>query len=89
MLGFDHGWDPLHGGVMYAYDLEGHFCDTDKYFWPQSEGFAAAALLYQATGRRGYHFLLWCRSLLMAASRQATVLGTLQSTMAVLLGPFC
>ena len=35
---------------MYAYDLQGQPCDTDKYFWTQSEGFATAALLYQATG---------------------------------------
>eukprot|EP00045_Choanoeca_perplexa_P015179 m.185045 g.185045 ORF g.185045 m.185045 type:complete len:405 (-) comp16911_c0_seq28:1438-2652(-) len=53
-LGWDNGWDAVNGGVMYAYDLQGQPCDTDKYFWTQSEGFATAALLYKATGKPIY-----------------------------------
>ncbi len=33
---------------------QGKWCDEDKYFWVQAESFAAAALLYKATGENKY-----------------------------------
>lgn len=47
-------WDPLHGGLVYGLDRESAFYDTDKYFWVQSESFAAAALLADRSGEPGY-----------------------------------
>lgn len=51
---FEKAWDHEHGGLIYGFDLEGEWCDTDKYFWVQAETFAAAALLYQTTGEPEY-----------------------------------
>lgn len=51
---FDQAWDHEHGGLVYGFDPEGKWCDDDKYFWVQAESFAAAALLYQATGEAKY-----------------------------------
>jgi len=47
-------WDKDHGGMVYGYDLNGKWCDTDKYFWVQAESFATAAMLLQATGDAKY-----------------------------------
>ena len=52
LLGWKHGWDQEHGGLRYGYDLEGNPCDSDKYFWVQSETFATAYRLYRATGTK-------------------------------------
>ncbi|MFT4929134.1 MAG: mannose/cellobiose epimerase-like protein (N-acyl-D-glucosamine 2-epimerase family)/sugar [Phenylobacterium sp.] len=51
---FDKAWDHQHGGLIYGFDPEGHWCDDDKYFWVQAESFAAAALLFEATGEAQY-----------------------------------
>lgn len=40
-----YGWDEVHGGLFYGYDIEGKTYDDDKYFWVQAESLAAAALL--------------------------------------------
>jgi mannose/cellobiose epimerase-like protein (N-acyl-D-glucosamine 2-epimerase family) len=47
---FALAWDAEHGGLVYGYDLDGQWCDDDKYFWVQAESMAAAALLYQNSG---------------------------------------
>lgn len=47
-------WDEEHGGICYGFDAEGRICDGDKYFWVQAESFAAARLLYLATGDARY-----------------------------------
>ena len=51
---YDVAWDHEHGGLIYGFDPEGKWCDTDKYFWVQAESFAAAAMLYQATKQQKY-----------------------------------
>lgn len=43
------GWDQVHRGLIYGYDLHGKPCDCDKYFWVQAESIAAAALLADRT----------------------------------------
>lgn len=43
-------WDQQHGGLAYGFDPQGQICDGDKYFWVQAESFAAAWLLFDATG---------------------------------------
>ena len=48
------GWDHIHGGFVYGYDLSGHPCDHDKYFWVQAESIAAAALLADRTRNEAY-----------------------------------
>lgn len=48
------GWDKIHGGLIYGYDLEGYAYDYDKYFWVQAESLAAAALLGAKTGDEKY-----------------------------------
>jgi mannose/cellobiose epimerase-like protein (N-acyl-D-glucosamine 2-epimerase family) len=50
----DIAWDVKYGGLIYGFDPEENWCDDDKYFWVQAESFAAAALLYQATGEAKY-----------------------------------
>lgn len=52
--GWDTAWDAKHGGLVYGFEPDGHWCDDDKYFWVQAESFAAAALLHQATGESRY-----------------------------------
>ena len=47
-------WDHQHGGLAYGFDPQGQICDGDKYFWVQAESFAAAWLLYKATGEAQY-----------------------------------
>jgi mannose/cellobiose epimerase-like protein (N-acyl-D-glucosamine 2-epimerase family) len=49
-----YGWDDVHGGLIYGYDLSGEPCDYDKYFWVQAESIAAAALLADRTGNAAY-----------------------------------
>jgi mannose/cellobiose epimerase-like protein (N-acyl-D-glucosamine 2-epimerase family) len=43
------GWDELHGGLVYGFAGSGQdgytVCDAHKYYWVQSESFAAAARL--------------------------------------------
>ncbi len=51
---FDKSWDEKHGGLIFGFDLQGNWCDDDKYFWVQAESFAAAALLYKATNKQKY-----------------------------------
>ena len=48
------GWDKEHGGIVYGVAPDGQFCSDKKYFWVQSESFAAAWRLYKATGERAY-----------------------------------
>jgi mannose/cellobiose epimerase-like protein (N-acyl-D-glucosamine 2-epimerase family) len=47
-------WDAEHGGLVYGFDREGAFYDTDKYFWVQAEALAAAALLADRSGQPQY-----------------------------------
>ncbi|GGD70672.1 AGE family epimerase/isomerase [Lacimicrobium alkaliphilum] len=55
---FDRAWekalDTEYGGLVYGFDPQGNWCDDDKYFWVQAESFAAAAMLYKATGESKY-----------------------------------
>jgi len=51
---FSKSWDENHGGLIYGFDVEGHWCDDDKYFWVQAESFAAAALLFKTTNKSKY-----------------------------------
>lgn len=55
---FDRAWenalDKEYGGLIYGFDPQGNWCDDDKYFWVQAESFAAAAMLYKATGESKY-----------------------------------
>lgn len=48
---YQTAWDQQCGGLVYGFDVDGVWCDDDKYFWVQAESFAAAALLYQQTGQ--------------------------------------
>ncbi len=43
---FEKSWDAKHGGLFYGFSPEGDICDSDKYFWVQSESIASAAMLY-------------------------------------------
>ena len=47
-------WDGEFGGLCYGFAPDGRWCDTDKYFWVQAEGLAAAALLAARSGESGY-----------------------------------
>jgi mannose/cellobiose epimerase-like protein (N-acyl-D-glucosamine 2-epimerase family) len=49
-----HGWDAVHGGLVYGFAPGGAVCDADKYFWVQAESLAAAALLALRTGDAKY-----------------------------------
>jgi len=51
---YNKAWDNQYGGLIYGFSPEGEWCDDDKYFWVQAESFAAAAMLYQATGESRY-----------------------------------
>ncbi len=48
------GWDKEHGGIVYGVAPDGSFCASEKYFWVQSESFAAAYRLYRATDDKKY-----------------------------------
>ena len=48
------GWDEDFGGLVYGVAPDGSFCASEKYFWVQSESFAAAWRLYLATGEEKY-----------------------------------
>ena len=48
------GWDNEFGGIAYGVAPDGTFCASEKYFWVQSESFAAAWRLYIATGDEKY-----------------------------------
>jgi mannose/cellobiose epimerase-like protein (N-acyl-D-glucosamine 2-epimerase family) len=47
---WDHGWDAVHGGLIYGFSPDRSPCDNDKYFWVQAESFASAWRLWRATG---------------------------------------
>jgi mannose/cellobiose epimerase-like protein (N-acyl-D-glucosamine 2-epimerase family) len=47
-------WDAQHGGIPYAISPDGSICNSDKYYWVQTEALAAAALLARATGDCDY-----------------------------------
>ncbi|MDR7296149.1 mannose/cellobiose epimerase-like protein (N-acyl-D-glucosamine 2-epimerase family) [Pelomonas aquatica] len=49
-----HGWDEVHGGLVYGFAPDGEVCDGDKYFWVQAESLAAAAWLAVRTGDDTY-----------------------------------
>jgi len=51
---YARSWDAEFGGLVYGFDPDGEFYDTDKYFWVQAESLAAAALLAQRTGEPVY-----------------------------------
>lgn len=51
---YQQAWDKEHGGLIYGFDSQGNWCDTDKYFWVQAESLAAAAMLYQQTNDEKY-----------------------------------
>lgn len=53
-LSFERAWDKQHGGLIYGFDPEGQWCDTDKYFWVQAESLAAIAMLYKLTHNNQY-----------------------------------
>lgn len=40
-----HGWDAVHGGLVYGIAPDRSVCDGDKYHWVQAESLAAAAWL--------------------------------------------
>jgi mannose/cellobiose epimerase-like protein (N-acyl-D-glucosamine 2-epimerase family) len=46
---YARSWDAEFGGLVYGFDPQGAFYDTDKYFWVQAESLAAAALLAERT----------------------------------------
>ena len=48
------GWDEEFGGIVYGVAPNGQFCASEKYFWVQSEAFAAAWRLFKATGEQKY-----------------------------------
>ncbi|MEP4051321.1 MAG: AGE family epimerase/isomerase [Litorimonas sp.] len=48
------GWDNEFGGIVYGVAPNGSYCATEKYFWVQAEGFAAAWRQYKATGQEKY-----------------------------------
>ncbi|MGQ7845816.1 AGE family epimerase/isomerase [Granulosicoccus sp. 3-233] len=48
------GWDTQHGGLVYGVAPDGDFCAAEKYFWVQSEAFAAAWRLYRLTGEQRF-----------------------------------
>ncbi len=48
------GWDKTFGGIVYGVAPDGKYCSTNKYFWVQAEGFAAAWRLYKTTGEDQY-----------------------------------
>lgn len=48
------GWDNEFGGIVYGVAPDGSYCASEKYFWVQAEGFAAAWRLYKATGQKKY-----------------------------------
>ena len=48
------GWDDTFGGLVYGVAPDGSYCSTNKYFWVQAEGFAAAWRLYKATSDKKY-----------------------------------
>ena len=48
------GWDAEHGGLVYGVAPDGSFCAAEKYFWVQSEAFAAAWRLYTLTGEQRF-----------------------------------
>lgn len=54
-----HGWDSVHGGLIYGFAPDFSAFDTDKYFWVQAESLAANWRLWRVTGdeiyRRQYH----------------------------------
>lgn len=58
---YEHAWDEEQGGLIYGFSPDGKWCDDDKYFWVQAESFAAAAMLFEATGEQqfinAYHAL--------------------------------
>ncbi len=47
-------WDNEHGGIVYGFAPDGGICDDDKYFWVESEVFAAAELPARRTGADEY-----------------------------------
>jgi len=51
---YERSWDSEFGGLVYGFDPDGAFYDTDKYFWVQAESLATAALLAQRTGESKY-----------------------------------
>jgi mannose/cellobiose epimerase-like protein (N-acyl-D-glucosamine 2-epimerase family) len=48
-IAYARSWDAEFGGLVYGFDPQGQFYDTDKYFWVQAESLAAAALLAART----------------------------------------
>lgn len=52
--GWSAGFDDEHGGVAYGVSPNGGFASGKKYYWVQSEGFAAAWRLYRRTGIQAY-----------------------------------
>ena len=53
-IAFARSWDAEFGGMVYGFDPQGRWCDTDKYFWVQAESLAAAALLAQRSSDAKY-----------------------------------
>jgi len=51
---YERSWDAEFGGLVYGFDPDGAFYDTDKYFWVQAESLATAALLAQRSGDAKY-----------------------------------
>lgn len=51
---FEASWDHKNGGLYYGFSPEGDICDSDKYFWVQSESIASAAMILNATKEPKY-----------------------------------
>jgi mannose/cellobiose epimerase-like protein (N-acyl-D-glucosamine 2-epimerase family) len=50
LAAYRHGWDAVHGGLIYGFAPDHTPCDNDKYFWVQAESFASAWRLWDITG---------------------------------------
>lgn len=51
---FEASWDDKNGGLYYGFSPDGDICDSDKYFWVQSESIASAAMILNATKESKY-----------------------------------
>lgn len=48
-VAIEHGWDDVHGGFFYTFDLDGEPVVTEKYTWAIAEAIGASALLARRT----------------------------------------
>jgi mannose/cellobiose epimerase-like protein (N-acyl-D-glucosamine 2-epimerase family) len=53
-VAMEKAFDPVTGGIDYAFAPDGTILDTDRYYWVSAEAIAAAALLALRTGNPEY-----------------------------------